>query len=66
MVEMAFDPKMARSLSRTSPKGCLKHHGHKGDPKMTLGVTPGPCGANGLSDGLRRWKTPPTHGHYKS
>ena len=30
-------------LSRTSPKGCLKHHGHKGDP----GVTPGTCGAGG-------------------
>ena len=31
------------SLSRTSPKGCPKHHGHKGDP----GVTPGTCGAGG-------------------
>jgi hypothetical protein len=24
-------------------KGCLKHHGHKGDP----GETPGTCGAGG-------------------
>ena len=31
------------SLSRTSPKGCPKHQGHKGEP----GVTPGPCGAGG-------------------
>ena len=30
-------------MSRTSPKGCPKHHGHKGDP----GVTPGTCGAGG-------------------
>jgi hypothetical protein len=30
-------------LSRTSPKGCPKHQGHKGDP----GVTPGTCGAGG-------------------
>ena len=30
-------------VSRTSPKGCLKHQGHKGDP----GVTPGTCGAVG-------------------
>ena len=30
-------------MSRTSPKGGLKHHGHKGDP----GVTPGTCGADG-------------------
>jgi hypothetical protein len=29
------------TLSRTSSKGCPKHHGHKGDP----GVTPGTCGA---------------------
>ena len=31
------------NFSRTSPKGCLKDHGHKGDP----GVTPGTCGADG-------------------
>jgi hypothetical protein len=31
------------SMSRTSPKGCPKHQGHKGDP----GVTPGTCGAGG-------------------
>ena len=31
------------ALSRTSPKGCPKRLGHKGDP----GVTPGTCGANG-------------------
>ena len=30
-------------MSRTSPKECPKHHGHKGDP----GVTPGTCGAGG-------------------
>ena len=30
-------------VSRTSPKGCPKHHGHKGDP----GVTPETCGAGG-------------------
>ena len=30
-------------MSRTSPKGCPKHHGHKGDP----GVTPRTCGAGG-------------------
>jgi hypothetical protein len=30
-------------MLRTSPKGCLKHHGHKGDPR----VTPGTCGAGG-------------------
>jgi hypothetical protein len=31
-------------LSRTSPKGCPKHQGHKGDP----GVTPGTCVAHGV------------------
>jgi hypothetical protein len=31
------------ALLRTSPKGCPKHQGHKGDP----GVTPGTCGAGG-------------------
>ena len=36
------DEKAGR-LSRTSPKGCPRHHGHKGDP----GVTPGTCGAGG-------------------
>jgi hypothetical protein len=30
-------------MSRTSPKECPKHQGHKGDP----GVTPGTCGAGG-------------------
>jgi hypothetical protein len=35
--------KIYNSLSRTSPKGCPKHQGHKGDP----GVTPGTCGAGG-------------------
>jgi hypothetical protein len=30
-------------VSRTSPKACPKHQGHKGDP----GVTPGTCGAGG-------------------
>jgi len=30
-------------MSRTSPKGCPKHQGHKGDPI----VTPGTCGAGG-------------------
>ena len=30
-------------MLRTSPKGCLKHHGHKGDP----GVTPETSGTDG-------------------
>ena len=36
-------PPKVHSRSRTSPKGCPKHHGNKGDP----GVTPGTCGADG-------------------
>ena len=27
-------------LSRTSPKGCPKHHGHKGDSGVTPGYHP--------------------------
>jgi hypothetical protein len=38
-----FTTRSVLLLSRTSPKGCPKHQGHKEDP----GVTPGTCGAGG-------------------
>jgi hypothetical protein len=46
-------------------KGCPKHHGHKGDPGVTLGT----CGAGGEKAQVilvwvraRALGTPPTHG----
>ena len=41
--ELIEDLTQIGCVSRTSPKGYPKHHGHKGDPR----VTPGTCGAGG-------------------
>jgi hypothetical protein len=46
LIQVASHTEDEVQVSRTSPKGCPKHHGHKGDP----GVTPGTCGAGGEKD----------------